>query len=269
MKDAYRSIPKVDVVLKEPALADLPYSPGLIKRAVQGELEKIRESIASGGLRESPDAFRVASGVAQEIVAVMESGLKEVINAAGVVVYTNLGRAPLAKDAVEAVIAAARGYSNLEYDLEKGARGSRQNHIRPVTRYCFGAEDALVVNNNAAAVLLVLSTLARGKEVIVSRGELVEIGGSFRMPEVMSMSGALMREVGATNRTRLSDYRSAITDNTGLIVKVHRSNFAIVGFSEEVELKELSGLAREFGIPLYTDMGSGIPFDLTPYGIPG
>ena len=170
MKDAYRSIPKVDVVLKESALADLPYSPGLIKRAVQGELEKIRESIASGGLRESPDAFRVASGVAQEIVAVMESGLKEVINAAGVVVYTNLGRAPLAKDAVEAVIAAARGYSNLEYDLEKGARGSRQNHIRPVTRYCFGAEDALVVNNNAAAVLLVLSTLARGKEVIVSRG---------------------------------------------------------------------------------------------------
>jgi len=269
VKDAYRSIPKVDVVLKESALADLPYSPGLIKRAVQGELEKIRESIASGGLRESPDAFRVASGVAQEIVAVMESGLKEVINAAGVVVYTNLGRAPLAKDAVEAVIAAARGYSNLEYDLEKGARGSRQNHIRPVTRYCFGAEDALVVNNNAAAVLLVLSTLARGKEVIVSRGELVEIGGSFRMPEVMSMSGALMREVGATNRTRLSDYRSAITDNTGLIVKVHRSNFAIVGFSEEVELKELSGLAREFGIPLYTDMGSGIPFDLTPYGIPG
>jgi L-seryl-tRNA(Ser) seleniumtransferase len=268
VKDAYRSIPKVDVVLKEPALADLPYSPELIKRAVQGELEKIRESIASGGLRESPDAFSVASGVAQEIVAVMESGLKEVINAAGVVVYTNLGRAPLAKDAVEAVIAAARGYSNLEYDLEKGARGSRQNHIRPVTRYCFGAEDALVVNNNAAAVLLVLSTLARGKEVIVSRGELVEIGGSFRMPEVMSMSGAVMREVGATNKTRISDYQSAVTDNTGLIIKVHRSNFAIVGFTEEVELKELSGLAHEFGIPLYVDMGSGVPFDLTPFGIP-
>lgn len=268
VKKAYRSIPKVDVVLKEPVLADLPYSPELIKRALQGALEKIRESIASGEVQESPDASQVAAGVAREIAAVMESGLQEVINAAGVVVYTNLGRAPLAREAVDAMVTAARGYSDLEYNLKQGARGSRQNHIRPVTRYCFGAPDALVVNNNAAAVLLILSTLARGKEVIVSRGELVEIGGSFRMPEVMSMSGALMREVGATNKTRLSDYRSAITDNTGLIVKVHRSNFAIVGFTDEVELGELSGLAREYGIPLYVDMGSGIPFDLTPFGIP-
>ena len=268
MNDAYRSIPKVDVVLKEPALAELPYAPELVKRAVKGALEKIREAIGSGEILKSPDASQVAAGVAGGIAAVMESGLKEVINAAGVVVYTNLGRAPLAGEAVDALVSVARGYSDLEFDLEQGSRGSRQDHIRPVTRSCFGAEDALVVNNNAAAVLLVLNTLARGREAIVSRGELVEIGGSFRMPEVMSMSGAVMREVGATNKTRISDYRSAITGNTGLIVKVHRSNFSIVGFTDEVELRELSGLAREFGIPLYVDMGSGIPFDLSPYGIP-
>ncbi len=268
MNDAYRSIPKVDVVLKEPALAELPYAPELVKRAVKDALEKIREAIGSGEISRSPDASQVAAGVSGELVKVLETGLKEVINAAGVVVYTNLGSAPLADEAVDALVSAARGYSDLEFDLEKGSRGSRQNHIRPLTRSCFGAEDALVVNNNAAAVLLVLNTLARGKEVIVSRGELVEIGGSFRMPEVMSMSGAVMREVGATNKTRLSDYRSAITDNTGLIVKVHRSNFSIVGFTDEVEIRELSGLAREFGIPLYVDMGSGIPFDLSPYGIP-
>lgn len=268
MKEAYRSIPKVDAVLRESALSGLPYAPELVKRAVQDALEKVREAISRGDLAASPDAALVAAEVAREIAGVMGSGLVEVINAAGVVVYTNLGRAPLAAQAVDAMVTAGRGYTDLEYDLGKGSRGSRQSHIRPVTRYCFGAEDALVVNNNAAAVLLVLSTLARGREVIVSRGELVEIGGSFRMPEVMAMSGALMREVGATNRTRLSDYRSAITDNTGLIVKVHRSNFSIVGFTEEVELRELSGLAREFGIPLYADMGSGIPFDLTPHGIP-
>ncbi|MFY9397501.1 MAG: L-seryl-tRNA(Sec) selenium transferase [Desulfomonilia bacterium] len=268
MKEAYRSIPKVDAVLREPALMNLPYAPELVKRAVQDALEKVREAISRGDLDKSPDAARVAAEVAREIVGIMASGLVEVINAAGVVVYTNLGRAPLAAEAINAMVEAGRGYSDLEYDLGKGSRGSRQSHIRPVTRSCFGAEDALVVNNNAAAVLLVLSTLARGREVIVSRGELVEIGGSFRMPEVMAMSGALMREVGATNRTRLSDYRSSINDNTGLIIKVHRSNFSIVGFTEEVELRELSELAREFGIPLYVDMGSGIPFDLTPYGIP-
>ncbi len=268
MNDAYRTIPKVDVLLNEPVLAGLPYSQELIKRAVQKALVGIREEIASGVLQKSPDAARVAAGVAKEIGKVMESGLKSVINASGVVVYTNLGRAPLSEEAVDAVVMAARGYSDLEYDLEEGGRGSRQNHIRPITRYFFGAEDALVVNNNAAAVLLILNTIAKGKEVIVSRGELVEIGGSFRVPEVMAMSGAVMKEVGATNKTNLSDYRSAITDNTGLILKVHRSNFAIVGFTEEVEIRELSGLAREYGIPMYVDMGSGVPFDLAPYGIP-
>ncbi len=267
MNKAYRTIPKVDVILNEPVVRGLSYSPELIKRAVQEAIEKIRASIAAGEVQESPDAAAVAARVAGELTSVLESGLRSVINAAGVVVYTNLGRAPLCAEAIEAMVMTAKGYSDLEYDLGQGKRGSRQNHIRPITRCAFGAEDALVVNNNAAAVLLILSTLAQGKEVIVSRGELVEIGGSFRMPEVMTMSGAIMKEVGATNKTRISDYRGAITDNTGLIIKVHRSNFSIVGFAEEVEIKELADLSHEFGIPLYVDMGSGIPFDLGPYGI--
>lgn len=268
MNGAYRTIPKVDGVLGEPVLAELPYSQEMIKRAVQASLGKIREAIASGRIDKSPGAAQVAADVAAEITRVMESGLKQVINATGVVVHTNLGRAPLSREAVDAMVLAAGSYSDLEYDLDRGDRGSRQNHIRPITRYCFGSEDALVVNNNAAAVLLILNTIAQGREVIISRGELVEIGGSFRVPEVMSMSGAVMREVGATNKTNMNDYRCAISDNTGLILKVHRSNFAIVGFTEEVEIKELSVLSREFGIPLYVDMGSGVPFDLTAAGIP-
>lgn len=267
MKDAYRTIPKVDVVLSEPAVSGLPCSQDMVKRAVQTMLADIRDGIASGTLAESPGAPQVAKQVAHELEAIMAPGLRQVINASGVVVHTNLGRAPLANEAVDAVTLAARGYSNLEYDLEQGSRGSRQDHIRPVTRACFGAEDALVVNNNAAAVLLVLNTLARGREVIVSRGELVEIGGSFRVPEVMAMSGALMKEVGATNKTKLDDYRNAVSGNTGLIVKVHRSNFSIVGFTEETGMSELSGLGRELGIPLFVDMGSGVPFDLSPAGI--
>jgi len=268
MKNAYRTIPKVDVVMSEPAMAGLPYAQEMIKLAVQQALAGIREEIASGRADRSPDAEQVAAKVAGELTAVMETGLRQVINAAGVVVHTNLGRAPLAAEAIEATALAAGSYSDLEYDLDKGARGSRQNHIRPVTRACFGAEDALVVNNNAAAVLLVLNTLAKGKEVIVSRGELVEIGGSFRVPEVMAMSGALMKEVGSTNKTKLDDYRWAITDNTGLIIKVHRSNFSMVGFTEEAEIRELSELSLEFGIPFYVDMGSGVPFDFSASGIP-
>jgi L-seryl-tRNA(Ser) seleniumtransferase len=264
---AYRSIPKVDVVLNEPVLQELQYLPELKKRAVGEEIDKIRASITSGGIDKSPDAAAVAERVAKTVSSIMDSGLKHVINAAGVIVYTNLGRAPLSSEAVDAMVSVAEGYSDLEFNLEQGSRGSRQNHIRPITRYCFGAEDALVVNNNAAAVMLVLSTLAKGKEVIVSRGELVEIGGSFRMPEVMAMSGAVMKEVGSTNKTKLSDYRNAISDNTALIIKVHRSNFSIVGFAEEVEIKELSGLCREMDIPLFVDMGSGIPFDLGFAGI--
>ncbi len=267
MKSALRSIPKVDAVLNEPALAGLPYETEVVKRALVDYLQHMREAIQKGEIEQSPDAAQVASDVAVSLEAIMEHGLQPVINACGVVVYTNLGRAPLAPEAVKAVIEAASGYSDLEYDLTAGVRGSRQDHIRPITRAAFGAEDALVVNNNAAATLLVLASLAQGREVIVSRGELVEIGGSFRMPEVMALSGALMKEVGTTNRTRLQDYRDAVGPQTALLMKVHRSNFALVGFTEEASLAQMSSLSRELGIPLYIDMGSGIPFDLDQAGI--
>jgi L-seryl-tRNA(Ser) seleniumtransferase len=255
--------------LKEPALRSLPCLPEIVTKEVRSALDAVREEIASGKRHRSPSASQMAEKVAAKVLSVMDSGLRQVINAAGVVVYTNLGRAPLAKEAINAVVEAAGSYSDLEYNLADGGRGSRQDHIRAMTRVCFGSEDALVVNNNAAAVLMVLAALARGKEVIVSRGELVEIGGSFRMPDVMAESGAIMKEVGTTNKTRLSDYRNAISDSTGLILKVHRSNFSIVGFTDEVATAELTALGREIGIPVYVDMGSGVPFDLSRAGIPG
>ena len=267
--ESYRSIPKVDIVLKEPILQELRYDERIVKRLIRERLEFIRTAITQGRSSASPDASTVAHEVAEHIRSIMESGLKSVINAAGVVAFTNLGRAPLAKEAMDAVLQAARTYSDLEYNLAEGKRGSRQEHIRILTKACFGAEDALVVNNNAAAVMLVLASLAHGSEVIISRGELVEIGGSFRMPEVMAISGAAMREVGTTNKTRISDYKNAVTDRTGLIMKVHRSNFSIVGFTDEVGIDELACLSRDLGKPLFVDMGSGVPFDLGAWGIQG
>ena len=267
--EPYRSIPKVDMVLKEPILQKLPYDMAIIKRLLKDKLDFIRTDISAGRLTISPDASSVAQEVAGHVRSIMESGLKNVINAAGVVVFTNLGRAPLADEAIEAVLQAASTYSDLEYNLAEGKRGSRQDHIRPLTRACFGAEDALVVNNNAAAVMLVIASLAKGSEVIISRGELVEIGGSFRMPDVMAVSGAVMKEVGTTNKTKITDYKNAFTDNTALIMKVHRSNFSLVGFTEDVGIDDLASLSRDLGKPLFVDMGSGVPFDLGPWGIPG
>ncbi|MCX7634656.1 MAG: L-seryl-tRNA(Sec) selenium transferase, partial [Syntrophales bacterium] len=180
----------------------------------------------------------------------------------------NLGRAPLCDEAVDAMVSVARGYSNLEYNLEKGERGLRYDHVRRLLCVLTGAEDALVVNNNAAAVLLVLNALAEGKEAIVSRGELIEIGGEFRIPEVMEKSGARLREVGTTNRTRLDDYEQAIGMETGLILKVHPSNYRIVGFTEDVALGALVALGKKRGIPVVIDLGSGCFTDLTPHGLP-
>lgn len=267
--ERYRSIPKVDTVLKATVLRELPYDQAIIKKLLQQKLESIRNEIAQGRLETSPESHVIALEVAGNARLLLESGLKGVINAAGVVVFTNLGRAPLAREALEAVHQAGASYSDLEFNLKEGRRGSRQDHIRPLTRACFGAEDALVVNNNAAAVMLVIASLAQGSEVIVSRGELVEIGGSFRMPDVMAMSGAVLKEVGTTNKTRLSDYQNAVTDRTALIMKIHRSNFSIVGFTDEVGIEELSLLSRDLGTPLFVDMGSGVPFDLGPHGISG
>ena len=229
----------------------------------------IRSSILAG----SWDAAAVlsnesaADAAAARIERLHEYSLRRVINATGIILHTNLGRAPLCKEALERIVEVSRGYSNLEFDLASGKRGLRYDHIREILCELTGAEDALVVNNNAAAVLLVLSTLARGREAIVSRGELIEIGGEFRIPEVMERSGAVLREVGATNRTHLSDYEKAINENTALIMKVHTSNFRIVGFTEEVPVPELVALGRRHGIPVMNDLGSGCFIGLDNYGL--
>ncbi len=195
--------------------------------------------------------------------------LRPVINASGVVLHTNLGRAPLAELALERLCAVARGYSTLEYDLAAGGRGSRHMHLAKALCELTGAEDAVVVNNNAGAVMLGLAALAAGREAIVSRGELVEIGGSFRIPDVMALSGATLVEVGTTNRTHPADYRRAIGETTGLLFKAHRSNFAVIGFTKEVEPQELVAIGREAGVPSMFDLGSGTLLDLTKLGLSG
>ena len=196
--------------------------------------------------------------------------LKRVINATGVIVHTNLGRSPLSEDISKYVFEIATRYSNLEYDVKLGERGSRYDHVEEKLKELTGAEGALVVNNNAAAVMLVLNTFCSGKEGIVSRGELVEIGGSFRVPEVMKLSGAILKEVGCTNRTKIQDYKEAICDNTGLIIKVHPSNFKLIGFTEEVSVDELVALGKERNIIVYNDIGSAslVPLDVTNFKIP-
>jgi L-seryl-tRNA(Ser) seleniumtransferase len=194
--------------------------------------------------------------------------LRRVINATGVIVHTNLGRSVLADAAAAAVAEVASSYSTLEYDVDSGERGSRHAHVEQLLCRLTGAEAAMAVNNNAAAVMLAIAGLARGREAIVSRGQLVEIGGSFRIPDIMAESGATMVEVGTTNKTHLEDYETALTSNTGLLLKVHSSNFRVVGFTEEVGLSELVQLGMQHGVPVMEDQGSGVLFDLRPYGLP-
>jgi L-seryl-tRNA(Ser) seleniumtransferase len=193
--------------------------------------------------------------------------LRRVINATGVILHTNLGRAPLAQAAIEAIMEVSANYANLEYDVSTGRRGKRESHCQQLLAQLLGSQDAIVVNNCAAAVLLVLNTLAEGGEVIVSRGELIEIGGSFRIPEVMQKSGARLREVGTTNRTRISDYQNAINENTRLILRVHPSNYRIIGFTERPGLQEIAALSQQTGIPSFEDLGSGCLIDIAPFGV--
>ncbi len=266
-----KSLPKIDEVLaaleKRGTLGRAP------REKVLGAIREVVGSIRAGilaGSRDLGEALTVesaADAVAARIERLHEYSLRRVINATGIILHTNLGRAPLCKEALERIVEVSRGYSNLEFDLASGKRGLRYDHVRGILCELTGAEDALVVNNNAAAVLLVLSTLARGREAIVSRGELIEIGGEFRIPEVMERSGAVLREVGATNRTHLSDYERAIGGNTALIMKVHPSNFRIVGFSEEVPVPELVALGRRHAIPVMNDLGSGCFIRLDRYGL--
>ena len=266
MTDARRDLPSVSSLLEMPEI-----------RALIGEhprrvvVDAVREAIEAA--RTDARSLRTGSSWADEVrMAVRNStrpSLRKVFNASGVILHTNLGRAPLAEAAIDAMRVVAEGYSNLEYNLESGARGSRYAHCVSLLQQLTGAEDALVVNNCAAALVLALNALAYKKEVLVSRGELVEIGGSFRIPDIMARSAAKLVEVGTTNRTHDDDYRRAISPRTGAIVKVHRSNFTIEGFTAEVTVDRLSFIAREHGLPVIHDLGSGLLISLEEYGLLG
>ncbi|NYE58553.1 L-seryl-tRNA(Sec) selenium transferase [Carboxydothermus ferrireducens] len=265
-----RSIPKVDEILKAPELQDYlnRYQREIITRKVREVLDELRTGIVSGQ-RQKPLEFQEVVNLAQrKIESFFLPPYRRVVNGTGVVLHTNLGRAPLAPEAVEALRKVSGSYGNLELDLTTGKRGSRYDHVVEYLCELTGAEDALVVNNNASAVVLALSSMAFGKEVIVSRGQLVEIGGAFRIPEIMERSGAILKEVGTTNKTRLDDYRKAINENTGLLLGVHTSNYKIIGFTESVEIADLVKLGKEKGIPVMWDLGSGSLVDLTSYGLP-
>lgn len=268
--DLLRQIPKVDEVLREEAVASRARGVprGLVIRAIRDVLEGTRAAIREGRIREV-DKEGIVQRVLRRIEELGTPSLRRVINATGVVLHTNLGRAPLSRRALERVLEVGRYYSNLEYDLRAGRRGHRHSHVEDLLCEVTGAEAATVVNNNAGAVLLALNTLAEGKEVIVSRGELVEIGGSFRVPEVMAKSGAILREVGTTNRTHLFDYERAIGDNTAMLLKVHTSNYKIVGFTADVPLRDLVDLGRKYGLLVMEDLGSGLLLDLSPWGLRG
>ncbi|MGH2517100.1 MAG: L-seryl-tRNA(Sec) selenium transferase [Ktedonobacterales bacterium] len=253
-----RSLPSVDDVLHHLAArsgASTSQTHEMMVRAVREAIAEARTAILAGGA--CPDVAALADRSAMLLDSRARPLLRPVINATGVIINTNLGRAPLSNAAIAAMIAVAQGYSNLEYDLEAGTRGSRHTHIRQLLRELTGADDALVVNNNAAAVLVALSALAAGREVLVSRGELVEIGGGFRVPDVLRQGGARLVEVGTTNRTRLRDYEAAITPETSVLLAVHPSNFRVIGFTETPELAALARLAHERDILLVHDLGSG------------
>lgn len=282
-----RSLPSIERLLAGEVAERLSarLSRDLVRDLLRDITDEIREELSGAdhlkpdvtrGDRSSPESSALASqSLTDEIQRRLEAraanlmapSLRRVINATGVILHTNLGRAPLAKTAIEALVDVASHYSNLEYDLGPGARGYRESHCRGLLARLAGSEAAIVANNNAAAVMLVLNTLAEGGEVIVSRGELIEIGGSFRIPDVMEKSRALLREVGTTNRTRISDYEGAINEQTKLILRVHPSNYRIVGFTERPSIHEIADLARRAGIPSFEDLGSGCLIDLSPYGV--
>ena len=272
-KTLLRNLPKIDEVilhLEKSGIYDLAPREVVLeacRNVVQNLRDKIIEAKDKDLSKLSLDAASAAGIVEQTIKGFYNYHLVRVVNATGVILHTNLGRAPLCPEALLRIMEVGRGYSNLEFDLAAGERGQRYDHVSSLICALTGAEDALIVNNNAAAVLLVLNTLADGKESIVSRGELIEIGGEFRIPEIMSKSGSILREVGTTNRTRLADYEKAICPATGLIMKVHTSNFRIVGFTEEAEIIHLVALGKQHAIPVMDDLGSGCLIDLDQYGL--
>jgi L-seryl-tRNA(Ser) seleniumtransferase len=266
-----REIPSVDQILSRPRLVSLAETAGrgVVTQVARTVLANLRAQIIHGAdnSASATSGEAIEHHVAAEVEVLLAPSLRRVINATGVVLHTNLGRAPLASAAASAIGEAATRYSNLEYDIESGARGKRDDHTARLLANLAGAESAIVVNNNAAAVFLVLNTLAKSAEVIVSRGELIEIGDGFRIPDIMAESGAVLREVGTTNRTRIRDYERAINKSTRLLLRVHPSNFRVTGFAERPALEELVALGKRKRIPVFEDLGSGCLADLSSAGI--
>jgi len=267
-----KNLPGVDHILEiaqaEPFFENIPKTVAVA--SIRSVIEDLRTGIFDGSLditSKRLSDMHVLENVKKRASEAMTPKLLRTINATGVIVHTNLGRSLLADAAVENITAISNRYSNLEFDLSAGKRGSRYSSVEDILCEISGAEAGMVVNNNAGAVLLCLETIARKQKVIVSRGELVEIGGSFRIPDVMTKSGAILKEVGTTNRTHLKDYENAVENDTGLFLKVHKSNYSVVGFSAEVSLKEMVGLGAKYHIPVMEDLGSGTFIDFSKYGI--
>ena len=262
-----RDLPSVDAIMGTDAVVGIvgTYRRAWVVDLVREELDQARKRVRQGST--APTAAELAADVCLRVHSLARVEPRRVINASGVIIHTNLGRAPLSQAATNAVVEAAQGYTNLELDLASGRRGSRQSHLQSLLRQLTGAEAALAVNNNASALLLGLSALAAGKEVVVSRGEAVEIGGGFRIPDVLRQSGSVLVDVGTTNRTYAGDYESAITDNTAALLKVHTSNFRIEGFTASVEAAELVELGERYGIPVLHDVGSGALIPTEKYGL--
>ncbi len=266
-RDTRRSLPSVarvlDTVEARALLADHPHA--LVVDAIRAELGAARSSMSHGAA--PPEAGDVANAAGDRLQRADEGTLRPVINATGVVLHTNLGRAPLSEATIHAMERVARGYSTLEFDLEAGGRGSRHEHVSELLCRLTGAEAALIVNNNASAVMLALAALATGREVVIARGQLVEIGGGFRIPDVLRQSGAVLVEVGTTNRTYAADYAAAITDQTALLLRVHASNFQVIGFTHETSLSEMVGLAHSRGLLVVDDLGSGSLLPTERFGL--
>lgn len=266
----FKKIPKVDVLLAEEKVQSLceEYGRSIVVECIREETENLRNLISAGAEADISGVLdNFFEHLEEKVLSAAELPLRRVLNATGVILHTNLGRAPLGRAQMEKALEILCGYSNLEFDLETGKRGRRHAHYAETIAKVTGAESAVAVNNNAAAVTLMLSALAKGKEVLVSRGELVEIGGHFRIPEVIEQSGATLREVGTTNRTRISDYEKAVTEETGALLKVHTSNYKVVGFTEEASVEELAALGKKYHLPVLVDLGSGVLVNLEKYGI--
>ena len=266
----FRLIPKVDEILENKDIktikGNVPYD--FLLSCIHETLDNIREEIKKDASELKIDTENVIKEILKKVNADIKPNLKKVINASGTVLHTNLGRSIMSKKAIDMLIEVSDNFSNLEYNIKNGERGSRHDHIEEILKKLTGCESCMVVNNNAAATILVLSTLSKGKKVIVSRGELIEIGGAFRIPEIMEESGAILKEVGTTNKTKISDYENAYEENlTGALLKVHTSNYKIVGFTEAAKISDLVDLSAKINVPLVYDMGNGLFVDLKQYGI--